>query len=321
MSRPSTIDFLCIGEAVVDFISTGIAPNLEGADTFQRFPGGEVTNLAMNLSRLGFQTGLAACVGEDGFGEFLKRRFQEAGVMMDLIQTTSNAPTTLIPVTRQEKSPDFIVYRGADKHLRITPQLKNAIQKSRVVHTSAFSLSHDPSRNTITECLDTAHQEGKIISLDPNYHPRIWPDRPNFISFLKDIYPWVTVTKPSLDDSARIFGPGFTPHEYVERFLDWGAQMVALTMGREGVMLGTSEGDRYQIEAQPLSVVDVTGAGDAFWSGFLSGLWMDLVPVEAAQLGQTIAEYKINTVGPIESFPGLDHFQEQAKNVKFSTYH
>ncbi len=313
------IDFLSLGEAVVDLISTGIVSSLEAANTFQRFAGGEVTNLAMNLSRLGYRSALAVCVGDDGFGRYLKKKCRDAGVIMDLVQTTTNAPTTLVPVTRQTKSPDFIIYRGADKYLRITPQLKETISKSRAVHTSAFSLSHDPSRNTITECLHIAHEEGKLISLDPNYHPRIWPDRPNFISYLKDIYPLITVTKPSLDDSARIFGPGHTPQEYVERFLDWGAQIVALTMGREGVLLGTSQGDRYRIKAHPLSVVDVTGAGDAFWSGLLSGLTQDLFPLEAAQLGQTIAEYKINTVGPVESFPGLDYFREQAKKIKFST--
>ena len=317
-SHADAVDFLSLGEAVVDLISTGIVSSLESANSFQRFPGGEVANLAVNLSHLGFKSALAACVGDDGFGQYLKNQYQEAGVVMDLIQTTSNAPTTLIPVTRQTKTPDFIIYRGADKYLRGTPQLENAVRKCTAIHTSASSLSHDPSRNTIIECLQLGQEEGKCISLDPNYHPRIWPDRPNFISFLKDIYPMITVTKPSLDDSARIFGPGLTPREYMERFLNWGAHIVTLTMGREGVLLGTSEGERYRIQAHPLSVVDVTGAGDAFWSGLLAGLSMDLPPLEAARLGQVIAEYKINTVGPVEFFPELADFLEQAQHIEFS---
>lgn len=314
----SSIKFILLGEAVVDLISTGIVPSLEDANSFQRFPGGEVSNLAMNLSRLGFPTAPGVCLGEDGFGHYLKRQFEKSGVVMDLVQYTSNAPTTLVPVTRHTKSPDFIVYRGADKYLRMTPQLKEAIRTCYGVHTSAFSLSHDPGRSTITACLRIAHQEGKLISLDPNYHPRIWPDRPNFVSYLKDLYPLVTVTKPSLDDSARIFGPGFAPEEYLERFLEWGAEIVALTMGRDGVLLGTSPGERYRLHAQPLSVVDVTGAGDAFWAGLLAGFAQGLSPLESAQLGQTIAEYKINTVGPVDAFPPLSSFKDKAQNVNYS---
>lgn len=318
-SRPASIDFISLGEAVVDLISTGIVSNLEEANSFQRFPGGEVANLAMNMARLGHRAALAVCVGEDGFGQFLLKKFREAGVIMDLIQTTSNAPTTLVPVTRHTKSPDFIIYRGADKYLRLTPQLEHAIQRSGIVHTSAFSLSHDPARNTITTCLQLAHDENILISFDPNYHPKLWPDRPNFISYLQEIYPLVTVTKPSLDDSARIFGPGFTPEEYIERFLAFGVPIVALTMGRDGVYLGTSDGERYRLQAQPLSVVDVTGAGDAFWAGLLAGLSQGLPPLESARLGQSVAEYKINTIGPVESFPPLEDLQKSAQNVKFSS--
>lgn len=313
-----TIDILSLGEAVVDLISTTLESTLEGAESFQRFPGGAVANVAMNLARLGYRSALAVCVGEDGFGRFLENEFQDAGVMMDYLQTTAHAPTTIVPITRHTKSPDFIIYRGADKHLRGTAHLKNAVKRSKVIHTSAFSLSHDPTRNTIMECLQIAHQAGKMISLDPNYHPQIWPDRPNFMAYLKDIYPLVQVTKPSLDDCARIFGTGLTPAEYVERFLGWGADLVVITMGKEGVYLGTSQGERYRLESQALSAADVTGAGDAFWAGLLSGLVMDLAPLEAAQLGQVVAEYKINRVGPVESFPSLNLLREKAKNVKHS---
>lgn len=318
-SGNAQIDFLLLGEAVVDLISTAIVSTLEDANSFQRFPGGEVSNLAMNLSHLGFRCGLGVCVGDDGFGHYLKHKYAAAGVQMDLVQTTSHAPTTMIPITRHTKSPDFIVYRGADKHLRMTPQLKKAVRQCSGIHTSAFSLSHDPARNTIIECLELAREEDKLVSLDPNYHPRIWPDRPNFISYLKDIFPLVTVTKPSLDDSARIFGKGYSPEEYLERFLALGAEWVALTMGREGVLLGTAGGERYRLQAQPLSVVDVTGAGDAFWSGLLAGICRGLSPLQSAQLGQTIAEHKINTVGPVDAFPALDVFMDRSQNVEYST--
>lgn len=307
--------FLMLGEAVVDLISSGIVTSLADANTFQRFPGGEVTNLSMNLARMGYPTSLGAAVGEDGFGEYLRVTLEQAGVDLSLLQITRNAPTTLIPVARQTETPDFIIYRGADKYLRINEELRTAVSRCQAVHTSAGSLAHNPSRATILELLELAGGEGKLISIDPNYHPRIWPDRPDFIPFLKDLLAGVTVTKPSLDDSQRIFGPGLEPEGYLEAFLELGPEIVALTMGRNGVLVGTRGGTRAHLEAHPISVVDVTGAGDAFWTGMLTGLLDDMDPVEAARLGQAIAEYKIGVLGPIQKFPDRAYFLERAGSV------
>jgi len=307
--------FLMIGETVVDLISSGIVSSLADANTFQRFPGGEVSNLSMNLARMGYPTALAGCVGEDGFGDFLKTKLKAAGVNLDLLQTTRQAPTTLVPVARQTETPDFIIYRGADKYLRLNEELRSAVDGCRVFHTSAGSLAHNPGRTTILELLKMAAEKDKLLSLDPNYHPRIWPDRTDFVPFLKDILSLITVAKPSLDDSVRIFGTGYEAEDYLEAFLDLGVQIVALTMGRKGVLLGTRDGLRVHLEAHPISVVDVTGAGDAFWSGLLTGLLEGMGPERAARLGQAIAEYKIGVLGPIQEFPERDYFLKQAGAV------
>ena len=303
----------------MDLISTRIVTTLEDASSFKKFAGGEVSNLAMNLSRLGFPAALGACVGQDNFGNFLRKELSEAGVNLTYLQSTSEAPTTIIPVTRQTETPDFAVYRGADKYLSLTDSLISAIANSRVVHTSAFALSQDPCKSTIYHLLKAAHKAGLLISLDPNYHPGIWPDLPDYLLFLKEIFRLITVTKPSLDDCIRIFGPGLKPVEYLELFLNLGPAVVVLTMGSHGVLLGTSEGDRVHIHASSIPVKDVTGAGDAFWSGLLIGLVQGLPAIEAAQLGQAVAEYKIGIIGPVEEFLPVEDFKKQATLIQISS--
>jgi fructokinase len=95
--------FLLLGEAGVDLISTGIGKSLIEASDFHRYAGGQVSNPAANLSRLG------ACIGEDSFGKYLHLRLSEAGVNLDLLQISPTAPTTIIPVARQTNTLDFIV--------------------------------------------------------------------------------------------------------------------------------------------------------------------------------------------------------------------
>ncbi len=161
----SNIKYLILGEAVVDLISTKIVNSLEDAGNFQKFAGGEASNLAMNLSRMGFQVSLGACVGKDNFGVFLRNQFTEAGIDLSFLQATSEVPTTTVSIARQTNTPDFIVYRGADRYLNLTDELVSSIPEYSVVHTSAFALSQDPSRSTIYQLLQVAYKADILISL------------------------------------------------------------------------------------------------------------------------------------------------------------
>ncbi len=313
--EPAT--FLALGEAVVDLISTGIVSSLDDADCFEKFAGGEVANLSANLAGLGFSVQLGSCLGQDSFGKFHQRMMEEAGLDLSLIQTTSQAPTTLIPVARQTGTPDFIVYRGADCQLSLTDQLVEAASEVQALHTSAFALSRAPCRDTISSLLKSARGNSKIISLDPNYHPAIGPDLPDFLGFLKDFMQVATVVKPSLDDCRRIFGTEMEAGEYLEQVMDLGPEIVVLTLGSEGSLLGTADGERFHIQPRPVPVYDVTGAGDAYWSGLLAGLVSGLSPLDAARLGQAVAEHKIGFVGPIKEYLPLNAYLASANDLAY----
>lgn len=308
-----------LGEAVVDLISTGIVNSLDDAAHFEKFAGGEVANLSANLAGLGFQVQLGSCLGKDSFGKFHQRAMQQAGIDLSLVQTTSQAPTTLIPVARQTGTPDFIVYRGADCQLRLTDELQQAATEADAIHTSAFALSRDPSRTTISTILDSVKDDHKTISIDPNYHPAIGPDLSDFLEFFKLFMRYATVVKPSLDDCRRIFGSGLQPVEYLEHSLELGPKIVVLTMGSEGSLLGTNTGERYHIKPRNVPVFDVTGAGDAYWSGLLAGLVSGLKIPEAACLGQTLAEHKIGVVGPIRDYLPLTDYLQESRSIHYDT--
>jgi fructokinase len=311
---------LLLGEAVVDLISSEFITSLGDASCFNLYAGGQVANLAVNLARLDFHAVLGSCLGKDSFGSKLLDHLNQAGVDTSLVQEINTAPTTLIPVARQTGTPDFSVYRGADQNLQITEDLMQAASKARGIHISAFGLSRDPCRSTILEVLQENQTAGKVISLDPNYHPGIWPDRVDFLDYFKSIFSLVTITKPSLDDSKRIFGSGLDPEVYLEKFLELGPELVILTMGERGALLGTAAGDRYQIRANQIEVVDVTGAGDAFWAGALAGIMRSFSPLESAKLGQAVAEYKIGIMGPITEHLSWEKYQNLAQGVKTSMF-
>ncbi|MGD2177655.1 MAG: sugar kinase [Anaerolineae bacterium] len=312
----SRYDVIAVGEVLVDLISDHVVSSLDSAEHFHRFLGGQVANVAWNINGLGGQAAVVGCVGADGFGSFARQQLGQAGISTDGLSVTSQAPTTVAVNARQTKTPDFIIYRGADAYIVLEDKHLEAVKASRVVHTSAFALSRDPARSTILQLLESAQEYDCLVSLDPNYHPRIWSDASDPQGILEEAYHWVDVTKPSLDDCARLFGPDCSPDACAERFLNWGADVVALTMGAEGVLLVTAGGRSCHIKPSDATVADVTGAGDAFWAGLLMALLDGYSPHEAACVGQIVAEAKISTVGPIARMPDRASLYQQLNTLK-----
>lgn len=292
------IDVLSIGEALIDFISDDQQNSLVGAQHFTMYPGGAVTNVAINVARLGGSAALAACVGEDALGAFLRQQLHQAGVMTEYLHTTLDTSTTLAVVARNDATPDFSIYRGADANLTSSHLPLSLVSDTPLVHTSAFALSREPLCSTVLEFVAQAHAAGCMITFDPNYHPQIWGLSVEPEGIFARLCPFVTVVKPSLDDCVRLFGAGQTPEGYAARFLDWGAEMVVLTMGADGVLLVTPEGTSY-FPAQRIEVVDVTGAGDSFWAGLLMAILDGYSIEDAIRAAQAVAALKLQQTGPL----------------------
>ena len=144
-----------------------------------------------------------------------------------------------------------------------------------------------------------AHEQGKIVSLDPNYSARIWPHHKEARQVLSEMYKYVNITKPSLDDAGRIFGREFGPEQYIEMFHEMGPRTVILTMGEEGILISEDGHLVGHVPARPVEVHDATGAGDSFWAGFLVAL-IDGEPLERCALfARELAELKLTRTGPL----------------------
>jgi fructokinase len=297
---PGDMDLVAIGETLVDLISIDKVDSLREATTFRKIQGGSPANIAVNIAKLGGKAAVISKTGIGAFGQFLKAELQRYGVETRSMVMDHRVHTSMVFVARSSGTPDFEPSRNGDYQL--TPQEvdEEAVAGARVIHASAFALSREPCRSAVRRAFKIANDHGKITSLDPNYSPVIWPDQREAMQVLEEMLAQTTLCKPSLDDSGRIFGPGQPPEEYVARFHDLGPAVVVLTMGEKGILLSEG-GEILHIPARPIEVVDVTGAGDSFWAGFLVAL-LDGHPLERCVLfAREIVEIKLGVVGPLPS--------------------
>lgn len=306
MNSTKPYALLAAGELLVDFIGHERGSDLRESRDFHRYPGGSPANLAANVARLGNRVALVACVGRDNLGNYLKTRVAEAGVELQFVAEDPLQPTSLVVVSRSTGTPDFIAYRTADRMLRPEHLPDELLAQARIFHTTCFALSQAPAQQTLVDAARRAAGAGCQLSLDANYAPTLWPDRDEAWRVIGEFVRPGALVKLSDDDAERLYGQPVPDDRVLADFHGLGAKLVCFTKGAKGSLLSYNGGsDRQAVPVKPVAeVVDATGAGDAYWAGFLTAFLDGHPPIACAEAGARLAARKLSRSGPLPA--GLD---------------
>lgn len=299
-------DILTVGELLIDMISADYGDDFE-CNNYNKFFGGSPANIAMNTKMLGINSLVASAVGNDGLGKFLISHIEKAGINTSCIDTVDYS-TSMVLVTKSKSSPIPIFYRAADYYLSYTDSLKEALKNSKIFHFSCWPISKEPARSTIEKCIEEARKNNVLISFDPNYHPMIWEKGEGGTEYIKSILAKVDIVKPSEDDAERLFGSD-TPENQLDKFLKLGAKLVVMTLGKDGA-IASNGSETITFKTLATNVVDTTGAGDAFWSGFYASLIKGYTIKDALNLGFAVSAYKLKYTGAVVELPKLEKIKE-----------
>ncbi len=308
MNNPAgkTLDLVCLGSLMIDLV--GQTPgDIQTITSYERVLGGSCANVASTAARLGCQTAVISRVGDDAFGRFTHSELHRFGIKDDWVQVDPRRASSVIFMSGTTSNRDFLLIRGADQHLALDDTSRAVIREARALHTTTFALSQEPCRTAAIEAIDIAHAAGHIVSLDPNFRARNWPNRKELLPLLRRLLPLTTVIKPSLQDAEAIWGAGQTPGDYIEHFHAHGARQIMLSLGREGVVV--SDGRTLErISAIPLDVANTAGVGDAFTAAAITALLNGETLTDAARLGTLVAGHLLRNndrTAPLPSLPAL----------------
>jgi len=287
---------LCLGEPLVEF------NQIEGTEWRQGF-GGDVSNAAVAAARQGARSGVATRLGDDGFGRLLREMWEAEGVDAGAVETDPDAPTGLYFVRHGPEGHEFEYRRAGSAASRLAPGTlpRAAVEAADILHLSGITQAiSESARAASVAAMEAARAVGTRISYDPNLRLALWPleeARPVILDALSR----ADIALPGLDDARALLDLD-DPREIVAALRARGPEIVALTLGKEGVLLG-ADGEISHVPGREVTAVDATGAGDCFDGAFLARLCAGDTPLEAARYAAAAASLSTTGHGGVAPIP------------------
>lgn len=253
-------------------------------------PGGAGTNACATFARLGLATGFIGRLGTDLHGQTLLNWLSENHIAF-LGESKGQTGYSLI-LASQASDRTILSFKGCNDELEWTDALTERLHTRWVYGTSMLERSFQTQERLFVR----AHQRGIRTAYNPN--PYICCKGPDP---LRTMLRHTDVLMLNREEAGLLVGDG-EPLQLAAGLLKHGPGIVAVTDGARGVTVcagPTWGGEAWSIgPAADLRIVDTTGAGDAFGSGFIAGLNWSKPIREAALLGVLNAEDVIQACGP-----------------------
>jgi fructokinase len=238
---------------------------LSDGNHFLKKAGGAPMNVAAAIAALGGNVSVSAKVGTDPFGKHLIEVLDSFKVDTTHILTDKDYFTTFAFVSLMDNGErDFYFNRGADKMLSQKDISNIDINDYDIAHFgSATAFLPGPLQATYLHLLEKAKAKNLFISFDPNYRQLLFGNnQAAFISKSWEFIKQADFFKVS-DEEALLITRKTTIEEAAQCFFETTAAVFAITLGKEGALLGF-ENSTTIIPSIPIQSVDTTGAGDAF---------------------------------------------------------
>ena len=305
------MEVICVGEMLIDF-----TPGSQPA-SYVRNPGGAPANACIAMARNGISTGFLGKLGNDDFGRFLKETLEKDQVEVLCPDLTDEAVTTLAFVTlyeNGERSFTFARKPGADMLLTKADVKESDIVQAVLLHAGSFNMSKEPARSAAAYAMKMASEKGKLVSYDVNYRNVVWPDEKAAIDVVTEILPYVDFLKISEEEQNFVGG-----EENIPKMTEtYGISVVIETLGSEGARY-FFDGVTGTVPGHKVKAVDATGAGDAFWGGFLAKLLMSQVKTkedltfekiqDAVRYGNASGALCVQKPGGIPALPSKEEIE------------
>ncbi len=228
-------------------------------------PGGSACNTIIGIAKLGGPARFVGKLGKDDLGILFETDLKVNSV--EPVLFTSSSPTgRVLSIITPDAQRSMLTYLGASAETRPEEVTGKCFDQAAMVHVEGYQLFN---RELTLALLKAARQAGASVSLDLASFTVVEASK-DILEALVDDYVDILIAN---EDEARAF-TGYSDEDDAMKALSEKADLAVLKLGRRGSLI-SSEGHIIKVEPDGIGagdVVDTTGAGDLWASGFLFGL-------------------------------------------------
>ncbi len=268
--------------------------------------GGSAALTARWLLALGCEVRLAAAIGEDPFGDWVRSALSQEGVLTSWLQRVQDEPTGLCFA---------LVHPGGERTLLVSPGAARDLSWGAIptswldgadwLHLSGYAWAGEKERECAERALRLARERGVPVSLDPGAVA-------GTLCTALDPLPAFELVLPNRREIRDLTGEG-DPQRGAAQLRRRGVGSVAVKLDREGCLISVRVGEA-RVPAFAVDAGNTTGAGDAFNAGAIVGILSGWDPAAIGALANLLggAAARVGGGGALPSLPDLLSLLEQA---------
>lgn len=262
--------------------------------------GGNASNVSVGLRRLGFKSGVVVEIGTDDFGRRIVKGFKDEKVNTGYLKQTKGPSAFGIAISFKGertllgqhilRKHDYNLKRLSAKWVYLTSIGREWKSAYRNVYEQIKEKKIKLAFNPGTLQLESGHE---------GY---------GYVLKIADI---LILNK---EEAERVTGSkGQEIKSLLGKLVELGPKIVVITDGNKGSFVMNADGRMYHFGIIPAEIVEKTGAGDAYSSGFLSSIIYGFDIPTAMKWGSVNAA---SVIGKIGAEPGLLTKSEMEKKLK-----
>jgi sugar/nucleoside kinase (ribokinase family) len=284
----ASLDVLAIGNAIMDVIADTDAAFLEreglpagsmrlidadrAVDLYEKMgpgreiSGGAAANTLAGLAMLGARTAFVGQVANDQLGTIYRHDLRAAGVQFDTPEREGEPTGRCLILVSPDGQRTMNTLLGASHYLPADAIDDELVASASILLLEGYLWDPPEPRAAMRRAIDIARKAGRKVALATCADFCVHMHRGDFRSLIDDGL--IDMLFANEEEAAILEGSNA---ESAIESLARDVPLVVVTRGERGAV-AIRDGERVEIQPEPVErVVDTTGAGDLFASGFLFG--------------------------------------------------
>lgn len=273
--------------------------------------GGNACNVAVGLSRLGFATGLCAEIGTDVFAQKIINGLRDERVNSSfLIQTPGAASSFAIALNVESERTLFV------EHVSRSHDFNLSNLSTQWMYVTSIGDSWQHAYRYIAQI--ASHKKIQVAYSPGTHQLDTYYEEVNMFFSLTQM---LCVNKEEAARIARFYAQKEETDiaNLLQILQSLGPKIISITDGARGAYAVDKEGAMWHIDQFPQTVVERTGAGDAYATGFVAALMEEKTVSDAMRYGSLNAASVIGAIGAQKGLLTKEEMEERiAQHIEFA---